>query len=87
MRAIETFLTPHSLAQIRGQTVRKIKIFKGIESELFPLEEEVNSWLEETGNELVSVTGNIAPQSEGAVTMGSFSASDVLLIVVYEEKQ
>lgn len=67
--------------------MRKIKIFKSIESELFPLEDEINSWLEKSGAELISVTGNIAPQTP-STTMGSgsFSASDVLVIVVYEEK-
>ncbi|MEM7473655.1 MAG: hypothetical protein AAF483_01545 [Planctomycetota bacterium] len=65
--------------------MRKIKIFKGIESELIPLEDEVNSWLEQTGAQLVSVTGNIAPQSQTGTPMGTFNASDVLLVVVYEE--
>lgn len=67
-------------------TVKKIKIFKGIESELHPLEDEINSWLESSGSELISVTGNIAPQTNTS-SMSAFSASDVLIIVTYLEKK
>lgn len=66
--------------------MRKVKIFKSIESELHPLEDEINQWLTKSGAELVSVTGNIAPQTPSSTSgMGSFSASDVLVIVVYED--
>ena len=66
--------------------MRKVKIFKSIESELIPLEDEINGWLEEAGAELISIVGNIAPQTPSSVGgMGSFSASDVLVIVVYED--
>ncbi|MEM8734428.1 MAG: hypothetical protein AAGG44_09420 [Planctomycetota bacterium] len=64
--------------------MRKVKIFKGVESELHPLEDEINQWLEDNNATLVSVTGNIAPQTPGATTMGTFSASDVLIVLVYE---
>ena len=66
--------------------MRKVKIFKGIESELNPLEDEINEWLEKSGHELISVTGNIAPQT-GATGMSAFSSSDVFIIVVYLEKK
>ena len=66
--------------------VRKVKIFKGIETELSVLENEINSWLEANGAQLVSVTGNIAPQTGTATGGGTFSASDVLVIVVYEQR-
>ena len=65
--------------------MRKIRIFKSVESELGILENEINEWLESSGSQLISVTGNIAPQTENA-TIGTFSASDVLVIVVYETK-
>ncbi|MCR9292413.1 MAG: hypothetical protein NXI32_06825 [bacterium] len=64
--------------------MRKVKIFKGIESELLPLEAEINGWLEENQAQIVSVTGNIAPQTVGGSGGGTFSTSDVLIIVVYE---
>lgn len=70
--------------------MQKVKIFKSIESELTSMEDEINGWLAESGATLVSLTGNIAPQSlsnNGATGMGMgvFSASDVLIIVVYED--
>ena len=65
--------------------MRQVKIFKSIESELWSLEEEINTWIKEHGAKVVSVTGNIAPQSGGGgVGQGTFSASDVLVIVTYE---
>ena len=65
--------------------MHQVKIFKSIESELWTMEAEINEWLKSSGAKVVSVTGNIAPQSatsEGS--SGMFSASDVLLVVVYE---
>ena len=61
-----------------------IKLFKSIETELRSLEDEMNSWIRETGARVISVTGNIAPQTGNAQPVGSFSASDVLIIVLYE---
>lgn len=65
--------------------MRKVKIFKSIESELIALEEEINAWVEETQAHIVSITGNIAPQTVVQQATGMFSASDVLVIVTYEE--
>ncbi len=65
--------------------MRKVKIFKGIESELQPLESEINDWLEANNAQIVSITGNIAPQtSTQGGGGGTFSTSDVLVIIVYE---
>ena len=64
--------------------MQKIKLFKSIENELENLEQEVNDWLASTGNRLVSVCGNIAPQTHSGDTLGTFPSSDVLIIVVYE---
>ena len=63
--------------------MRLVKMFKSIESELWTMETEINTWIKESGARLVSVTGNIAPQT-GKESMQGFSASDVLVIVVYE---
>lgn len=65
--------------------MRQIKIFKSIESELWNLEDEINSWIKESGAKVLSVTGNIAPQTGGPVMGGTFSASDVLVIITYEK--
>lgn len=63
--------------------MRLVKIFKSIESELWTMEQEINDWIKESGAHIVSATGNIAPQSTSGSTTG-FSASDVVVIVVYE---
>ena len=63
--------------------MRLVKIFKSIESELWTMEKEINSWIEESGVQVVAVTGNIAPQSGSAAGHG-FSASDILIVVLYE---
>jgi hypothetical protein len=66
--------------------MQKIKLFKSIESELASLESEINEWIKTTGVKVISISGNIAPQSlSSGGTLGSFSASDVLLIVMYED--
>ena len=67
--------------------MQKVKFFKSIESELNSLELEINGWLAESGVKLISVQGNIAPQTPRSHETGAgmFSASDVLVIVVYEE--
>jgi hypothetical protein len=66
--------------------MQQIKIFKGIESELHALETEVNEWLASENGRVVNMFGNIAPQTitAGKSAQGTFSASDVLLVVLYE---
>jgi hypothetical protein len=77
---------PMVLDTERPPIVQKVKLFKSIESELTNMESEINAWIKSTGARLISVTGNIAPQSgAGSAPLGSFSASDVLIIVMYEE--
>ncbi len=61
--------------------MEQIRLFKGVEMELRALEDEINEWLRESGARVISVTGNIAPQ---ASTGGSFTTSDILVIVTYE---
>ena len=63
--------------------MRLVKIFKSIESELWTMEKEINTWAEESGAQIINVTGNIAPQTAHGAGQG-FSASDVLLVVLYE---
>lgn len=65
--------------------MRKVKFFKSVESELNNLEAEINDWLADSGCELVSITGNIAPQTGVALAAGTFAASDIFVIVVYED--
>ena len=65
--------------------MRQVKLFKTVENEIWALEREINSWIEESGAKVISVTGNIAAQSQGE-SDSSFSASDVLVIVLYEQQ-
>jgi hypothetical protein len=44
----------------------------------------MNAWIEESGARLISVTGNIAPQTGNVQQAGAFAASDVLIVVMYE---
>jgi|TARA_B100000519_G_scaffold61009_1_gene51420 hypothetical protein len=62
----------------------RIKLFKGVESELEALEAEVNEWIESSGANVTDIKANIAPQSDGAGAMGSFSHSDILIAIIYE---
>ncbi len=64
--------------------MRKVKIFKSVDSELSTLESEINQWIESEGVELVSVTGNISTQTHLPTAHDSFSVSDVLVILTYE---
>lgn len=76
--------------------MQRIKIFKGLESDLAGLESEVNKWLAESGVRVVSMFGNIAPQtlasgaaenpSDTYITKSPFAPSDVLLVILYEQR-
>ena len=64
--------------------MRKVKLFKGLEDALPSLEQEVNGWVEQSGAQIVSVTGNIAPQTPSSLQRTGLSPSDVFLVVLYE---
>ena len=64
--------------------MKQVKLFKTVENEIWSLEKEINDWIYESGATIVSVTGNIAPQTRGSAD--SFSASDVLVVVLFEPK-
>jgi hypothetical protein len=70
--------------------MQQVKLFKGLESELGALEGEVNAWIRQSGARVVSIAGNIAPQSEkagpgaGGLSKSPFAPSDVILVVLYE---
>jgi len=63
--------------------MRQIKIFKTSETELWNLEKEINAWAQETGSKIVQIAGNISPQTGAGLSHG-FSASEILVIVLYE---
>ena len=70
--------------------MQQVKIFKSLESDVRTLEKEVNEWIRQSGARIVSITGNIAPQSEspGSTARGigqsCYPPSDVVLVVLYE---
>ncbi len=70
--------------------MQQVKIFKNVENNLSELEEEINGWIAQSGAQIVSLTGNIAPQSDpsapgGGLTNSTFPPSDVVVIILYEK--
>ena len=66
--------------------MRKVKLFKSVVNELETLEREINHWLESSGHQLISISGNIAAQtSSGGNSLDHFPTSDLFLIVTYED--
>ncbi len=72
--------------------MQQIKLFKGVENDLVWLENEVNTWIRQTGAKIVAMTGNIAPQGEMADASNAglsktFPPSDVIIIILYVPKK
>ena len=79
--------------------MQQIKLFVGREDHTADLEAEVNNWIAESGATVLSMTGNIAPQSVLPTKQGGagsnlsatgthtrrFAPSDILVIVTYEK--
>jgi hypothetical protein len=72
--------------------MQRVKLFKGLETEVEALEQQVNDWVESEGAKIIQVTGNIATQSYNPAAKSGSSlqsnvaaASDVLIVVLYEK--
>lgn len=77
--------------------MQQIKLFVGREDHTGDLEAEVNTWIAEAGATVLSIAGNIAPQSvlpskEGGSNLSTtgthtrrFAPSDILVLVTYEK--
>ena len=70
--------------------MQQVKIFKGSEGDLQALEKQINSWLAGEGVRVISMIGNIAPQSppapeKGSLGLSSYPPSDVLVIIHYDK--
>lgn len=78
--------------------MQQVKLFVGREDHTADLEAEANQWLAQAGVQVISITGNIAPQSvlpskdggaanlAGTGTHGRrFAPSDIMLLVTYEK--
>ena len=70
--------------------MQQVKLFKAIESDITEVEQEINDWLKQSGAKVISMSGNIAPQSmktadqQSSLSSGPFAASDVLVAILYE---
>ncbi len=64
--------------------MQQVKIFEVLENDLKALEDEINAWLRESGARIISITGNIAPQSTTSQPKARPAPSEVLLVVLYE---
>ncbi len=65
--------------------MQQVKIFKGVDSEIPEVEQQMNRWMRKSGARVISITGNISAQTPtNSSGMNSFSASDILVIVLYD---
>ena len=72
--------------------MQRVKLFKGLETEVEVLEQQINAWAESEGVKILQVNSTIATQSynPAAKPGGSLhgnvgAASDVLITVLYEK--
>ena len=70
--------------------MQQVKIFKGIENDLDNMEQKINTWLSSNHVEVLSITGNIAPQGQAkasdVISSGSiYAPSDVIMFVLYRQ--
>jgi hypothetical protein len=70
----------------------RIKLFKGLESNLEGLENQINTWLSQPGIRVIQAFGNMAPQtlpSDTRITstlgQPQHVSSDVFLVILYEK--
>ena len=70
--------------------MQKIKLFKGLESEVEVLESQINRWIENEGVTVLQISANIAEQSYRPDAGGSTlqtainQPSDILVTLLYE---
>ena len=64
--------------------MQQVKIFKSVDNELGEMEVQINRWITENKVKVLSIHGNIAAQAGKHALQGSFSAADVLIIVLYD---
>lgn len=77
--------------------MQQIKIFVGREDHTSNLENDVNTWIAESGVKVLSITGNISPQSvlpskDSGTNLSAtgthtrrFAPSDLFVMVTYEK--
>ena len=72
--------------------MQRVKLFKGLETEVEALEQQINAWAESEGAKILQINGTIATQSYNPAAKSGSSlqsnvaaASDVLIVVLYEK--
>ncbi|HEV3165960.1 MAG TPA: hypothetical protein VGZ22_18165 [Isosphaeraceae bacterium] len=67
--------------------MQQIKIFKSLEYDVDAMEKQVNEWLAASKARVISMSGNIAPQSgsEASNTASGMNPSDLVLFLLYEK--
>ena len=72
--------------------MQRVKLFKGLETEVEALAQQLNDWAASEGAKIIQVTGNIATQSYNPAAKSGTSlhgnvaaAADVLIVVLYEK--
>jgi hypothetical protein len=70
--------------RLTGCNMQQVKIFKSVDNELGEMEQQINNWIAESKSKILSIHGNISPQAGKHGLQDSFSAADVLIIVLYE---
>ena len=69
--------------------MQQIKLFRGLDSELPRLQDQINRWLAESGARVIQMSGNLSPQSvlqdpKGAPPLSPLVPSEVLVTILYE---
>lgn len=68
--------------------MQRVKLFKSVESEVGTLESEINEWIAESGARVISLDGNIAPQTGALADQAGaqlrYPPSDLFVVVLYE---
>jgi hypothetical protein len=79
--------------------MQQVKLFHDTEENIHNLEKEINTWLSKSGAQVVSIQGNIAPQTvmgHGETTKIAFAQegtgrrfapSDLFVLVLYTDAQ
>lgn len=67
--------------------MQQIKLFKSVETEIEDMEKDINSWLASNDINVVSIVGNVSPQTPGRASSDGgrrFDPSDLFIAILYE---
>ena len=70
--------------KLEPTTMQQVKIFKVLETEVEALEQDINTWLADSGARIVNITANLAPQSPRSHPNARETPSDVFVMITYE---